>query len=112
MKVFHDLFKQLDCCVNVVLRTEDNFPDIGLNKSCSVKMGFKSLPNDKILDWSKWKASTDDKINLKFVFVKGRKHCGKRKICWLPAFSPFPTMCLKRPLCLGVVKSWDCVVKS
>ena len=22
----------------------------------------------------------------------GRKHCGKRRKCWLPAFSPFPTM--------------------
>ena len=21
-----------------------------------------------------------------------RKHCGKRRKCWLPAFSPFPTM--------------------
>ena len=25
-------------------------------------------------------------------FGKGRKHCGKRRKCWLPAFSPFPTM--------------------
>ena len=25
-------------------------------------------------------------------FVKGRKHCGKRRKCWLPAFYPFPTM--------------------
>ena len=23
--------------------------------------------------------------------MKGRKHCGKRRKCWLPAFSPFPT---------------------
>ena len=22
---------------------------------------------------------------------KGRKHCGKRRKCWFPAFSPFPT---------------------
>ena len=22
----------------------------------------------------------------------GRKHCRKRRKCWLPAFSPFPTM--------------------
>ena len=25
------------------------------------------------------------------LFGMARKHCGKRK-CWLPAFSPFPTM--------------------
>ena len=23
---------------------------------------------------------------------EARKHCGKRRKCWLPAFSPFPTM--------------------
>ena len=55
-----------------------------------------SLPNNKILDCSKLKAFTDDKINvtkkLKFWFGKDRKHCGKRRKCWLPAFSPFPTM--------------------
>ena len=28
----------------------------------------------------------------KLCFEKGRKHCGKRRKCWLPAFSPFPTM--------------------
>ena len=25
-------------------------------------------------------------------FGLGRKHCGKGRKCWLPAFSPFPTM--------------------
>ena len=35
---------------------------------------LNSLPNDKILDWSKMKAFTDDKINLseKLKFVLGR----------------------------------------
>ena len=28
----------------------------------------------------------------KLSFGKGRKNCGKRKKCWLPAFSPFPTI--------------------
>ena len=54
------------------------------------------LSNDKILDWYKLKTFADDKVNvtekLKFVFWKDRKHCGKRRKCWLPAFSPFPTM--------------------
>ena len=26
-----------------------------------------------------------------------RKHCGKRRKCWLPAFSSFPTMFSKGP---------------
>ena len=35
---------------------------------------FNSLPNDKILDWSKIKAYADDKINVteKLNFVLGR----------------------------------------
>ena len=35
---------------------------------------FNSLPNDKILDWSKLKAFADAKINVteKLKFVKGR----------------------------------------
>ena len=53
-----------------------------------------SLPNDKILDRSKLKQFADDKINvtkIEICFEKCRK-CGKRRKCWLPAFSPFPTM--------------------
>ena len=30
--------------------------------------------------------------NHDFYLWLGRKHCGKRRKCWLPAFSPFPTM--------------------
>ena len=30
--------------------------------------------------------------NIKICFENGGKHCGKRRKCWLPAFSPFPTM--------------------
>ena len=54
------------------------------------------LPNDKILDWSKFKAHADDKINktqkIEICCWMGRKHFGKRRKCWLPAFSPFPKM--------------------
>ena len=41
-------------------------------------------------------------------FGKGRKHCGKRRKCWYPAFSPFPTM-FSKALLLRVV---DCIVES
>ena len=57
---------------------------------------FNSLPNNKITHWFKLKALADNKLTmnqkLDFVFGKGRKHCGKRRKCWLPAFSPFPKM--------------------
>ena len=34
-----------------------------------------------------------NKFNLEteILFGMGRKHCGERGKCWLPAFSPFPT---------------------
>ena len=63
------------------------------------------------------KAFSNDKIKVteKLKFVKGRveKHCGKWRKCWLPAFSPFPTMFSKGLLVFHrVVKSRDCVEKS
>ena len=67
-----------------------------------------SLPNDKILDWSKLKLFADNKI---YVTAK-MKFWGKaRKRCGLPAFSPFPTM-VSEGFLYRVVKSRDCVVKS
>ena len=54
-----------------------------------------------------------NKCNLttEILFGMGRKHCGKRRKCWSPAFSLFPTMFSKN-LFPGVVKSWDFVVKT
>ena len=42
----------------------------------------KSYAKNEIKSWSK-----DEFFNL-----NDRKHCWKRRKCWLPAFSPFPTM--------------------
>ena len=42
-------------------------------------------------------------------FRKNKKHCGKRRKCWLPAFSLFPTIFSKAFFSRGV-KSRDCVV--
>ena len=51
-----------------------------------------SLPNDKILDWSKLKAYAGDKINvtaqLKFVMGRVENIVGKGE----NAFSPFPAV--------------------
>ena len=67
---------------------------------------INSIPNDKILDWSKLKAIADDKIYVteKICFEKGRKW-------WLPAFSPFLTLFSENFL-YKVLKSHDCVVKN
>ena len=92
---------------------------------------FNSLPNGTILGQCRFKAFAENKIIVtqKFEFVLGRvenivgkgenvgnagkskKHCWKKRKCWLPAFSPFPTM-FSKGFFLKVVKSCDCVVKS
>ena len=53
-----------------------------------------------------------NKCNWKTEILSGigRKHCGKRRKCWLPAFSSFPAM-FSKGFFHGVVKSRDCVVK-
>ena len=67
-----------------------------IDTSVCGERGINSLPNDKISDWSKLKAFSDDKVDVtekvKFVLGREEKHCGKRRKCWLPAFSSFPTM--------------------
>ena len=83
---------------------------------CSTRLLIDSLPNNKIVDWSNLKAFADDKINvtekLKFTcFEKHRKHHGKWRKCWLPAFSHFPILFSKGSF-FRVIKSQDCVVKS
>ena len=40
-----------------------------------------------------------------------RKHCRKGRKCWLPAFSPFPTM-ISKAFFSRFAKTRDCVVKS
>ena len=72
------------------------------------RVNLNPLPNNTFLDWSKFKAFADDKINVnlktEILFGIGRKHLWKRRKCWLPAFSPFPTM-FSKGLFFRVVKS-------
>ena len=49
--------------------------------------------------------------NIKNSFENDRKHCGKRRKCWLPAFSPLHTM-FSKVVFLRVAKTWDYVVKG
>ena len=55
-----------------------------------------SLPKDKNLGLveieSICKRENKCDKKLEICLGNGRKHCGKRRKCWLPAFSPFPTM--------------------
>ena len=76
---------------------------------------FNSLPNDKILDWSKFKAFAGDKIyvgqTLKTVYGRVEKVVGNGENAGNQHFLLFP-QCSQKSFFLGVVKSRDCVVKS
>ena len=50
-------------------------------------------------------------FKTKFLFETDRKHCGKRRKCWLPAFSPFVTVFSKGFL-NRAIKNCDCVEKG
>ena len=59
------------------------------SKICCLGKGY-TLPKDKSLALPKVKACVEDKVNVtQKIFVE---HCGKRRKCWLPTFSPFPTI--------------------
>ena len=67
---------------------------------------INSLSNDKNLDVTKLKAFADEKLDVAKMMISlfdRVEHCGKRRKCWLPAFSPFPTVLCKvsylRSLC-------------
>ena len=75
--------------------------------------GFNSLPNDKILDWSKFKAFADDKMietqKLKFVLGRVENIMGKGGNAGYQHFLLFPYCFLKLSF-PDVLKSRDCVV--
>ena len=43
-------------------------------------------------------------LKTEILYGMGRKKCGKRRKCWLPTFSPFPTM-FSKGFFFRVVKS-------
>ena len=94
-------------------RCKDSLARIDIRLSVSFLV-LNSLPNDKIMDWSKLKAFADEIINvnekLKFVFGRLENIVGKGENAGLPAFSPFPTLFSKgfflRPGSLKVRIVW------
>ena len=78
-------------------------------------LSFNSLPNAKILNWSKFKAFADDKINvtLKLKFVLGRVEniVGKGENDGYQLFLFFQ-QCFPKVSCFKIFKSLGCVVKS
>ena len=72
----------------------------------------KSLPNDKILDWSKFKAFADDKIittqKLQLALGRVENIVGKGENAGYQHFLLFP-QCFQK-LSFPGVKSRDCVV--
>ena len=76
---------------------------------------LNSSPNDKIFRLVQTQSiyAQQKKCNLTTdaLFEMGGKHCGKRRKCWLPAFSPSLTMFLKG-FFFRVVKSRDYELNS
>ena len=81
--------------------------------NAGILVSVNSLPNDKFLYWFKFKAIADNKIivdeKMDFVLGTVENIAGKRRKCWLPAFSPFPTM-FSKGFFPRIVKSRDCLV--
>ena len=46
-----------------------------------------------------------------FLCDDSRKHCWRRRKCWLPAFSPFLTM-FSNVFSIKVAKNLDCMAKG
>ena len=71
--------------------------------------------NDKIWALTRLKAVASENFNLAKMLISQfdgvEKHCGKKRKCWLPPFSPLPIM-FSKDLFLGIVKSRNCVIKS
>ena len=65
---------------------------------------YSSLPNNKILDWSKLKAFADDKIDvtekLKFVLGRVGNIVGKGENAGYQHFLVFP-QCFQKASCTG-----------
>ena len=76
---------------------------------------LNSLPNDKILDWSKLQAFADDKTKviekLKFVLGRVENIAGKGQNAGYLHFLFFQHFFSKR-LLFKIVKSRECVVNS
>ena len=74
-----------------------------------------SIPNDKYLVWSKFKAFADDKINLneqqKFILGLVENIVEKGENAGNQHFLLFP-QCFFKGFLYRVVKSRDCVAKS
>ena len=72
-----------------------------------VVLGFNSLPNNRILDWSKFEALADDKINvtekLKFVLGRVENIMGKEENSGYQHFLLFP-QCFPKPSSLESLK--------
>ena len=68
---------------------------------------LNSLPNDKILDWSKLKAFADDKINvtekMKFVLAKVENIVRKEENAGYQHFLLYP-QCFQKFSCTGSLK--------
>ena len=58
-----------------------------------------------------YRRQTKDGRNGRICLRKDRKHCGKRRKCWLLAFTPFPTM-FSKLFISKALKTGDYLIKG
>ena len=67
------------------------------------------------LDWTKFKAFAENEFNVAEIMItffnRAENMVEKKRIFWLPVFSPFPTM-FSEGSYFRVDKTRDCVVKG
>ena len=112
-RLFYSSNKVFSSVVINPITRQQNFRLVIIETNCRrhFEVTFlNSIRHENILDLSKFKGFADVKIymNLK---LKGKKTLWKRRKCWLPAFSAFPTR-FSKGFFFKVVKSQECVVKS
>ena len=75
---------------------ENLYANIDYKYNTDFRLILICLPNNKSSDKPKFIiAFPGDEMNVSQIeihFLKDKQKCGGRRKCWLPAFSPFPTM--------------------
>ena len=80
-----------------------SLPALVFKSFSSNELFVNSLPNDKFLDCSRFKAFAVNKMNGTQTMISAsdrvqcRKHCEKRRKCCLPAFFSFTHNAFKGP---------------
>ena len=108
--LFLRVIKSLDCVVKGLI-----IHHVGIAVDMYFLLILNPLPNDKILDVTKLKASADEKLNFVKMTIsllaRVENTVGKGENAGYKHFFPFSPV-FSKAFFFRVVKSWECVVKG